>query len=411
MNKIIKISLVTSLLISASYAADSVNSINDMFANGKVSGQVRLGYIKNSTSVAASKDTSATAVGGQLKYETAAYHGLSLGAAMYTSNSISSLSGDDKKAEYNEDLASSEKDYTELAEAYVNYSSGGLNIRAGRQLIDTPLADSDDIRMTPHTFEAYVISYAMNNFTFIGANVRSWQGVDAGYANVTGNTWPEVGTDNEGVWMGAALYSNDMIEAGAWYYDVGNLAKAFYVDAVMPFKLSDNLEVVVGAQYLDEDELKNDAGAQSGIEGSVVGLMAESSVNDFGLSLAYNKADTKDTKNIFGGYGGGPFFTNMDTMTADNLTTGYSDATSIVVGMSYTMSGIEASVAYGDFKADAIAGGVEAHVTELDIGLAYSYNEGEADFTLMYVIGDDKKSSTKTSYDDSHIQITGNYNF
>ena len=409
MKKLLKISLMTSLALSATYlSADdtkAVNSVANMFEKGSVSGQIRLGYINNSTSVSGSENTTATALGGYLKYESASYNGLLLAAAMQTSHSVSALSGDSADGKYNEDLASAKKSYTELAEAYLNYSRNGFNLRVGRQLIDTPLADSDDIMMTPHTFEAYVASYALEDLglTFIGANVQSMQGVDAGYANVTGK-WMDTGVD--GTWMGAALYSNQSIEAGVWYYDVSKAAKAIYADVTGSISISDDVQITLAAQYLTETQ--TDA---STIEGSIAGAMAEASFFGATAMLAYDMVSVDNGNQLFEGFGGGSSYTNMDTMTAGTLHDGtFGGGNSFVAGLAYDIGGVNISVAYGDFTADAIAVG-KAHVTEMDIGLAYEYYNGQADITLMYVIGEDKESAVKTAFDDSHIQLTLNYNF
>lgn len=392
------------VLGSVNVVADEVkvaNSVEDMFSNGNVSGQIRLGYYD----VDATQDTYATAIGGQLKYETASLSGISLGAAVYTSHSISSLSGSNNK--YSDFLASSKKSYTELAEAYINYSYEGLNLRAGRQLIDTPLADSDDIAMTPHTFEAYVASYTLKDLglTLIGANVQRWQGTDADYENSTLNSWKDTG-DNS-TWMAAALYKNDMFETGVWYYDVEKSAKAVYADVTAPIAVGENQEVTLGAQYLTESESSN-----SGVDGSIAGVMAESSFLGANVMLAYDRVSVNDGKQIFEGFGGGSSYTNMNTMTAGNLHDGtHGDGSSYLASLGYEVSSVNLSVAYGDYKADAIGAGAKAHVSELDIGLTYAYNDGKADLTVMYAVGTDKESSVRTSYDDDSLQVTINYNF
>ena len=408
MKKLLKISLMTTLVLSATYLnADNTkaaNSFADMFEKGSVSGQIRLGHISNTTSVTGTKNTTVTALGGNLKYESASYDGLSLGIAMQTSHSISALSGDSADGKYNEDLASAKKSYTELSEVYLNFSRNDFNFRAGRQLIDTPLADSDDIMMTPHTFEAYVASYAINDFTFIGANVQKWQGVDAGYANVN-SSWADTGVD--GTWMAAGLYSSEAIEAGVWYYDVTKAAKAIYADITGSISFSDDIQITLAAQYLTETETDS-----TGIEGSIAGAMAEASIFGATAILAYDMVSIDDTNQIFEGFGGGSSYTNMDTMTAGTLHDGsFGDGNSFVAGLAYDIASVNISVAYGDFTADAIGAGAKAHVTEMDIGLAYEYYNGQADVTLMYVIGEDKESTVKTAFDDSHVQLTLNYNF
>ena len=115
MKKILKISLAASVILSSVYADESVktaNSVKEMFSNGQVSGQIRLGYLDVNTKVTGENDTSATAIGGQLKFETASLNGISLGAAVYTSQAITALSGEQNDGKFNEELTSSEKHYT-----------------------------------------------------------------------------------------------------------------------------------------------------------------------------------------------------------------------------------------------------------------------------------------------------------
>lgn len=407
MKNIVRINLSLCLLFSFTVADELkvVDNLQDMFKDGKVSGQIRIGYKDNHAAEESIKDTYATAIGGQLKFESASLNGISFGVAGYTSHTIHALSGDGDK--FNDALSSYEKSYTELAEAYINYSYDNFNFRAGRQVLDTPLADSDDVAMTPHTFEAYVASYTFKDLgvTLIGANIQKWQGIDSEYENVLLNSWQDTG-DN-GTWMAAALYNNDFIESGVWYYDVEKSAKAVYADITGTIVFNEDVSLMIGAQVLNENESSN-----SNIDGSIVGAMAELAFFDATASLVYDRVNVNDTKQIFEGFGGGSSYTNMDTMTAGTLHDGtYGDGSSYVASLGYNIANINLFALYGDFKADAIGVGQKAHVTELDIGATYEYNDGEADITIVYVDGKDKESALKTSYDDSHIQITANYNF
>lgn len=405
MSKYIKLSLVTCMALSSLYGADATN-VQEMFTNAAVNGQIRAGYMNNNAAEDGVKDTTATALGGQLKYETAELSGVSLGAAFYTSHSIPALSGDANQNEYNEDLASSQKHYTELAEAYVNYAYNDFNFRGGRQLIDTPLADSDDIRMTPNTFEAYVASYTLKDLgvTFSGAHVKNWQGFDAGYENVTNSRWADTGAN--GTWMGAATYASDALEAGLWYYDVTKAAKAVYADATGNMKMNDDVAFKLGVQYLSETE--TDA---SSIEGSIAGIMAEASLFGATAMLGYDRVSVADGKQIFQGFGGGSSYTNMQTMTAGALHDGtYGDGSSVIASLGYDLAGANIFVAYGDYKADAIGAGAKAHVSETDFGVEYAYSKAIA-LAIYYVIGEDKESSAETAFDDDHVQLTLNYSF
>ena len=412
MRNIIKLSLLATMTLSSVVIADesvkTASNIQEMFKNGKVSGQIRLAYLDVDTKVTGANDTSATAIGGQLKFETASLNGLSLGAAFYTSHAITALSGEENDDKFNEELTSSEKHYTELAEAYINYAYNSLNIRIGRQLLDTPLADSDDIRMTPHTFEAAVASYTFDDIglTLIGASIQRWQGVDADYENVIDNGWAETnGEDGSGTYMVATTYSKNNIEAGAWYYDIDKLTKATYIDAAYTLALGE-AELTLAAQYLNESESDN-----SNIDGSIAGAMVEASFFGITAGLAYDDVSVDNGKEIFEGFGGGSSYTNMDTMTAGSLHDGtYGDGKSFVASLGYEIAGANIFAAYGDFKADAIGAGDKAHVTEIDLGVEYAYSD-EIDAALYYIIGKDKESSAKTEFDDSHVQLTLNYNF
>ncbi|QOP40583.1 hypothetical protein [Sulfurimonas marina] len=152
-----------------------VDNFKNMFQDGEVSGQVRVVYAgyhnKNSD-----PDLYATAIGGVLKYELAAYNGFHGGVAFYTSKDIPALSGNGENR--NLELSSSEGEDQDMNEAYINYKYNYFNLRFGRQVLDTPLADSDDIRMIQNTFEAYVASYIKHGWELQAGHIESWHGID-----------------------------------------------------------------------------------------------------------------------------------------------------------------------------------------------------------------------------------------
>ena len=71
------------------------------------------------------------------------------------------MTGDGKKE--NQTLSSSDGSYTQLTQGYINYTHKGLNIRLGSQQIDTPLADSDHIRLIDNRFQAFMATYELND--------------------------------------------------------------------------------------------------------------------------------------------------------------------------------------------------------------------------------------------------------
>ncbi len=415
MKKLVKFSLVASIALSSAYGAE-VNSLEEMFKEGEVSGQIRVGHYSVDLKNSSNKDQYVTAIGGQLKYETAIFYGLSAGVAGYTSNSISALSGKqdlsvDANNKFESSLTSTEKNYTELAEAYINYTRDSFNLKVGRQQIDTPLADTDDWAMTPNTFEAVVASYTFKDLglTLLGANVQRWQGVDSSdasydmYASVYTNSWVDTGDGSTN--MLAALYANDMFEGGVWYYDVNKAAKAVYVDASAKFALSKEADATLSAQYLDESEENN-----SNIAGSIAGAKAEISFAGVTLLGAYDVVSVNDGDSIFGGFGGGSSYTNMFITTATSLhgDDTYGDGKSYKASLGYEVMGVLFEATYGDFKADAIGAGDRGHLSEMDLCISHTYKDGLADVALGYVKVKDKIDSANSL---NRIQFFANYNF
>lgn len=390
---------------------DIVDGFKHMFKDGKASGHIRSMYSDYNYDNATS--TYATALGGWLKYELAEYKGFNAGVAFTTSYDLDFASGDSADGHRNDELSSSIGHYTEVSEAYINYRYKAFNVRGGRQVIDTPLADSDDVRMIMNTFEGYTLSFEMDAFSFLGGHLMRWQGTDAGLDAT--NPWVKIGKD--GVNFGGITYSNDYVETNLWYYNISNASEqdivngadangnnAVYVDVVGSFEISDNTEIHAGLQYLKESELDN-----SGVEADIFGAMGEVVIGGLGLNVAYNQSLKKDGKHSFSGYGGGTLFTNMDAMIIDEITEDR-DAYAVVGGVVYEYNHINLLYAYGDFQGDADSSGAKAHIVEQNIGLEYSPNDN---FTAgaIYVIDDNKEDATSEDFNDKNFRVLISYSF
>ncbi|MCW8838468.1 MAG: hypothetical protein OQK11_07185, partial [Thiovulaceae bacterium] len=221
-----------------------VDAFKGIFSDAKVVGQIRsisAGYNNKEMGV---NDTYATAIGGALKYELASLNGFNAAFGVLVSNDIDWATGESQK--HNDELSSSNTEYITTSEAYINYKNKGFNFRAGRQLIDTPLADSDDIRMIANTFEGYTLTYDISDFTFYAAKYGKWQGVDAGLDN----GWQKL--CQHGVNIGGISYTNSQKYLNAWYYNMTGLTNAVYLDGGLDFDISKELYIHVDAPYLIE---------------------------------------------------------------------------------------------------------------------------------------------------------------
>ena len=371
------------------------DSFKHMFSDGKVSGQVRTMYAGYNQKEAGAEDTYATAIGGILKYELAKFKGFNAGVAVYTSHDMAFATG--SGTEQNSELSSGSESYTEMAEAYLNYEYKDLNLRVGRQVIDTPLVDSDDIRVIQNTFNAYVLSYNYGGFEFMAGNLQSWQGVDAGLDDA----WQDIGSN--GANFGGVTY-NDGLELGVWYYNITSRLNAAYVEFGGNYDLNKDMQIHAMLQYLHETELDN-----SGFGADIYGAMLEFVAYDIGFNLAYNKADKKTGLESFSGNGGGSMFTSMDTMIIDDITQDR-EVNAYVAGISYSIDDVGFLYAYGDFDGDADSLNVKAHIVEQDIGFEYNMND-EFLVSAIYVLSEDKEFNAKTTNDWNRIQVMVNYNF
>lgn len=378
--------------------AVAASDLNEMFESGKVSGEIRTMYAGYNLKKADENDIYATAIGGHLKYESAELNGFSVGAAFALSHDIGFATGDEG-VKQNSELSSSDGEYTTLSQAYLNYSYDDFNFRVGRQLIDTPLADSDDIRMIANTFEAYIATYKISNFNFTVGNLQSWQGYDAGLDE----GW--INTGEDGVWFGGINYADDIVEANAWYYNITKLTNASYLDLALKYEMSSDMSLSAGVQYLNEKEINS-----SGVKADIYGAMAEFSAYGVTLRTAYNKSSREAGKGSFSGFGGGALFTSMDTMILDEIISDR-DAEAVVGSIGYEIDDLMLTYAYGDFDGDADSLGNKAHIVEQNIGAEYSIVKDKLLVRAIYAVQNDKESIAKSDYDWSRFELMVSYNF
>ena len=427
MKTIINLSLLTALLISNAYSVEdevtrdrihsvkkAIASVSDtqqkelgvadgfmhMFKDGTVTGQVRALY--SEMNYKKSQDVYASAIGGFLKYELAEYKGFSAGVEFVTTYDVDFLSGEGLKR--NDELSSQEQNYTQMNEAYLHYNYEGLNLRVGRQTIDTPLADSDDIRMVANSFEAYLASFSYENISFVGAALISWQGADAGLDD----PWSKTGED--GTYFGGIIWSDDFIDASLWYYNINGISgddtanNSYYGDFVVHLPLSEKMSLHTGVQYLQQEELD-----KSNVSSKIYGAMAELVVYDIGFNLAYNHASKQKDKQSFSGFGGGTLFTNMDNMILDNISLDR-EVDAVVTGLSYEYKDFNFLYAYGDFKGSENSLKQKEHIVEQNLGVSYEKDESLS-LGAILTTQVDKENTNVNGGDWTNLRVLVAYNF
>ncbi|MCX6051944.1 MAG: OprD family outer membrane porin [Campylobacterales bacterium] len=343
MKKNIAISVITVGLLS-SVSVFGAEDLSTMFSEGKTSGQLREFSISRTMdySDVSKKDytRSANAIGGYLKYETAAYSGLSFGTALYTTNGFSLGENKATNVEVDPTLLGKNNDgYSILGEAYVQYKLANTTFKGGRQKLDTPLAGSDDARMLPNLFEAYLlINTDIKDTTLIAGQVTKFaQGTfgrtyasgilsaTAGYSAVDAKNQVgdfvnmgnyAIGKTTDGVSVASATYTGiKNLKVQAWDYYAHDILNAFYADADFSWTclLNENVKPFVAAQIIKE----NDVGDKlvGNVKGMYWGAKLGAKVENFIAYAAYsqtseNSSTSAATENaIITPWGGMPAYT------------------------------------------------------------------------------------------------------
>jgi hypothetical protein len=330
-----------------------------------VFGNLRLGIIHAEDD--AGVETDGSAIGGKLGYISPAWNGLSAGATLYTTGELL----DDENGDF---FSSENGSYSILGEAYVQGVYANTMLRIGRFELDTPHADSDDIRMVPNTFQGLLLSNSdIAGATLYLTHLDKWAGVDSDIPE----TFQEMNGDDGITAVGAIYEGIDKLALQGWYYLGRDFANLLYLEAVYE---ADNFSL--GAQIGSQSDESND---NSGPDGDVWGISGSYTLYDVTLLAAYNDVSGSVTN----GFGGGPYFTSADDHTID----GVEDQEASALGVEY--------------------GGIEA----LTIGLFhvdFEQGEDETDYYASYEVN--QQLGVELIYTDMHedgdfVRLMANYGF
>lgn len=391
----------------AAAAALSASSIDEAFATGKASGQIRGAYVNQDNAI--DTDTYGTSIGGILKYETAAWNDIKLGAAAYVSQKVNFATGNGDKL--NPDFFDENgKSFAYVGEAYVDYSANDITLRVGRQLIDTPLADTDDIRMHPNTFEAVIATYSgIEGTTLVGGYMTRWAGYDAPQGhNDSISEFQKFGANHQSDGASVVGIMNESVENLAlqgWYYNIDEVSDAIYTDATYVIPFSETMGLELSGQYAHFSEEK-----ASGMDGSVYGIGAAFNVSALTLGAAYNKASNDEGKSVSNGFGGGPYMTSMEEWTIDGMNDAKAYQLSAELDMEGAgLEGLTLTALYGNFKSDTDG----TKVTEFDLIATLELSEAITG-DVSYAMIDDQYDNADGSGGDvgyDRFLVRLNYNF
>jgi len=358
------------------------NTLDEALLNTTFEGNIRAGY-QNQTPQSNDVSDNEYAFGLNLHFETASYHGLQVGATLFSSygNGKEGFEGVPFFDENNDD-------YAILGEAYLKGTFSNTAFILGRQSFDTPFADRDDIGMVPNTFEAYtLLNRDLKDTTVFLSQVQKWSGVDS---DVPGR-FTELNGDKGMQVLGLTYEGWSNIMLSGWFYNLSDEVKITYLEAEYEDE-TDQYTYGGRAQYAYQDYDKSESS-------TIYGTAAFFRVKKIGFTttIAYNRTYGAEADNFFGG---GPFVTNAEHNTLKEagpdgniiLYTFEWDAS--VVGM----DGLAFAVNVDGHHEDLY------HAKEYDVAMAYTYNDG-LNFSAVYSDIEDEEESFK------NLRIFANYSF
>ncbi|MBC5994370.1 porin [Pontibacter sp. SD6] len=155
----------TNIQHSTEASADTVKvtTVKELFTKGEVEGHVR-NYFMATWNHRSLSDNYANAIGAEIAYKTATFHGFRMGfAGLFTYNLFSSninerdpISEKHPKLElelFDIEDPENKADLDRLDELYLEYSSDWLKAKAGRFSFTSPLMNPQDTRMKPYSFQ------------------------------------------------------------------------------------------------------------------------------------------------------------------------------------------------------------------------------------------------------------------
>lgn len=303
-------SLLLMTILACSASLSHAENLDDVFKNGKVSGQLRAFWYDGDRELRL--DRTALTLGGILSYKTVSYEGISGGVAFFSSNGVTSLTQMPESGQtHNLNLDGSS--INTLGEAYLQYTGHDTQIKYGRQRLDLPLSNDYYNRMLPNSFEALSIeNRSIDHTTLKAAYITGWK--YKGSDTFVSPTY-SLGIDRDIAVLGA-LYSPTptwKIELYDTYVrDVMNAPYLQIIDNNI-LELSEGIKFSGGLQYLNEQSVGKEAAGE--VDTYLLGLRGTLTQGKWSLSALHTRIGDQSLLGSGGRYekmGWGAFITYTD---------------------------------------------------------------------------------------------------
>jgi len=335
--------LLSMCAVTALIANEEAESVSEIFTKSRISGELRaitqtnskLNYING-----ANGSSRTNVLGGKVELATRTYKGFEAVVTAYGTAKAGSGRNETDGDYLNNGKENS--NYALLGQAFLRYSNKDSFIQAGRFELDTPLMNSDDIRIVPNLFQGvYGVLSPIENITLQAGYISRMAGWENGGDN---SKFQNIGALIDGmsvldtylvgkssVSFAGISYGNEETPFALRIFDymTKNVMNQVYADMAVNagfINLQGQYLRSIGDDKL-KDYLNTNAIADTMIDSTVWGASAAVALEEanLGFSVAYNESKKKTntlngggTADFFGG-ANDPFFTSMDVLTAHEL--------------------------------------------------------------------------------------------
>lgn len=331
-----------------------------------------------------------------------------IGATLYTSQPFYAPSGEGGS----NILTPGQNGYSSIGQIFLEVKlDEHLLASLGRKEYDTPFINSDDVRMTPKSFEGAVIIGTQVNadtgsqWRYGGgyiSKVKGWTSTDFEWmSRVAG-----AGVDR-GVVVAGASFKNKDFSLGAINYYSNDIINIFYMDTSYKMVISHDNTLKLGVQYSDQRSTGSNLLIGTPFSTYLAGIKADLGLGAGLLTLAYT--DTSSGANIQTPWGSSPSY---NIVQVEDFSSANESSVMLRAAYNFTRYGLEglsASVlkVYGD--------GVKVignNKNETDVDIKWSPLSGTlhgVTFRLRYAHVDWRGSGSPSDLD--NVRLVFSYDF
>jgi hypothetical protein len=313
-------------------------------------GELRLGAVQTNSDTTSKATT--IALGGSLFVEKAWQENWGTNFTLFSTNALGNQ---------NEEglfLGSHNQSYSIISEAYLWFKTEENQLKIGRQFIETPFVNSDDIGMVPNSYRAITLenhTFAQTTLTLL--SLDKYAGVDSDiperftFAQASQEPLYAIGLLYEGI-------AQSTIQLWSYRFSHQTLSyfEANYTDNGLSYAL----------QY-----------SYQGDGNSAYGLQFSKEWESLSLTTSYNSVNGL----VGNGLGGGAFFTSSEDHTIADT----QDQKALHFGAEYSYNNLTLGASYTDF---------DKGENETDLSLMLQLTQ-ETSFTLIYSDMEDDGTLTR----------------